>query len=223
MDGLGARAAGRVEDPRHVEIALARGAGPMATASSASATCGQSRVGLGVHRDGADAEGPAAADHPAGDLPPVGDQDAAEHGGQAGGAAEADRVDGAARQPAPSGAQRVRRVTAPLPRRAASSRSLTKRLSPILANATTGGSRRERRRAAPPAIRAQLLGREPARRPPPCHPRSARRRSPRAPAERLGHRPACRRLLEPDELLRIVAERRGGRGARLTRRGRRPR
>jgi hypothetical protein len=36
-------------------------------------------VGVGEHRDGADAEPVEGADHPAGDLAPVGDQDGVEH------------------------------------------------------------------------------------------------------------------------------------------------
>ena len=114
----------------------------------------------------------------------------------------------------PSGAQRVRRVTAPLrpAARTPSSRILTARLSPILAKATTrwvsGAEAGETRRRR---ARGQQLAREPA-------PESRRvagdQRGPEArerSLERLGDRPAGRRLLEADELLRIVVERRGGR------------
>ena len=46
-------------------------------------------VSLREHRDGGDAEIPAAPDHPNGDLPAVGDENLGDHPGAAGEAAEA--------------------------------------------------------------------------------------------------------------------------------------
>jgi len=39
------------------------------------------RIGIRIHGDAADAEPPAARDHPAGDLAAVGDEDLVEHDG----------------------------------------------------------------------------------------------------------------------------------------------
>jgi hypothetical protein len=51
MDGPGVRAAGRAEDPRHVEIALARGRGPDEDGLVGVGDVRPARVGLGVDRD----------------------------------------------------------------------------------------------------------------------------------------------------------------------------
>ena len=189
----------------------------MATASSASRTWGQSAVRLGVHGDGVDAEPTARADDPAGDLPPVGDQDAAEHCGQAGGSGSRPTASTAsARQPSAVGAQRVRRVTAPL-RPAARTPSSRILIDALVADLGEGdhavGLRPEAGETRRRRARGEQLGREPARQ---SRRVAGDQRGPEAresPLERLGHRPAGRRLLEADELLRIVVERRGGRRA----------
>ena len=61
------------------EIALRRGLSAEGVRLVGQADVQGVAVEVGVHRDGGDAELPAGADDPDGDLPPVGDHDLAEH------------------------------------------------------------------------------------------------------------------------------------------------
>ena len=63
----------------NVEIALARWAGPMQYASSASRDMQRIAVRVGVDGDGAHAKLLAGANHAHGDLAAIGDQDALKH------------------------------------------------------------------------------------------------------------------------------------------------
>ena len=82
MDGVGAGDLGGRDEAGDVEVGLSRlGGGPMQTSSSAKAHVQGLAVRLAVDRDGLDAQLPAGADDPQGDLPAVGDQHLLEHQG----------------------------------------------------------------------------------------------------------------------------------------------
>ena len=80
MHGLGSRALDDLEDLLRVEVALRRRLAPERVGLVGQADVKGVAVELGVHGDGRDAELAAGADHPHGDLGPVGDQDLGEHG-----------------------------------------------------------------------------------------------------------------------------------------------
>ena len=79
VDGLGARAAGRVDDGARRQVALLAAGGPMRSARSADADVQGAPIGVRVHRDRLDTQLAARADDADGNLAAIGDQDAAEH------------------------------------------------------------------------------------------------------------------------------------------------
>ena len=80
MDGLSATRTRGLENARDVEIALACRGRPDAQRLVRGAHMVGVRVGIGVHRDGADAQPPRRAEDAAGDFAAVGDQQALDHG-----------------------------------------------------------------------------------------------------------------------------------------------
>ena len=80
VHGVGAAALDDVEDGLGVEVALGRGLAAERVGLVGEADVQGVAVEVGVHGDGGDAELPAGADDPDGDLAPVGDQDLGEHG-----------------------------------------------------------------------------------------------------------------------------------------------
>ena len=73
MDRVGARSTGRFQDARHVEVAFARGRGADLHRLVGVADVWSAAVGLRIHRDGLEPELAAGTEHPAGDLPSIGD------------------------------------------------------------------------------------------------------------------------------------------------------
>src|SRR5215467_10502978 len=134
MDGSGARPARGVEHSVDVEVALARRRGPDQDGFVGLARVGPVCVGLGVNRDGADAEGAAGAEDAAGDLSPVGDENAFEHAQAGWDCSILTRSTAPTRQPASPCSQRALSVTVPPD---PSSLYLTMRWRPSLAKAVT--------------------------------------------------------------------------------------
>src|SRR5690606_3759112 len=79
MDGLGARAQRGLDHCPAAQVALARDRRTNADGMVGQAHVQGTGVGLGIHGDGPDPEPAAGADHAAGDLAAVGNEDALEH------------------------------------------------------------------------------------------------------------------------------------------------
>ena len=79
VQAVGTGPGGDVEDLLGVEVALCRGLTAERVRLVGQAHVEGIAVEVGVDRDGGDAELPASADDPDGDLAPVGDHDLAEH------------------------------------------------------------------------------------------------------------------------------------------------
>ena len=79
MDRLGAGRERRLDDPLDPQVALRGGRRPDRHRLVGHAHVQRLGIGLGVDRDRRDAQPPAGADHAAGDLAAVGDQDLPEH------------------------------------------------------------------------------------------------------------------------------------------------
>ena len=79
MYRLGAAAARGLDDRRDVEIAVARRRRPDRPGLVGQLDMQRVGIGLGIDRDRRDPEPPRGADHPAGDLAAIGDQDLGEH------------------------------------------------------------------------------------------------------------------------------------------------
>jgi hypothetical protein len=80
MDRLGAHALGSLDDTIALEVRFARWRRPEQHGLVRLADVRRARVGLGVHRDGCDAELAAGADHTECDLSAVGDENLVKHG-----------------------------------------------------------------------------------------------------------------------------------------------
>ena len=79
MDRVGPHLPRCLEDTLGTEVALAR-RGPADRHSLVGvAHMDGVAIGLGVHRDGPDPQLTAGAEHPSGDLSPIGNQDGANH------------------------------------------------------------------------------------------------------------------------------------------------
>ena len=79
MDRVGAGDLGRAQHRRHVEIAVGAPGRTDADILVGEAHVQRVLVGLGIDRDGLDAEFAAGANHAQRDFPAVGDQDFFEH------------------------------------------------------------------------------------------------------------------------------------------------
>ena len=80
MDRLRPGGAGGGDDPGAIEIALARRGGADVHGLIRHAHMQCLRIGIGIDRDGADTHCPRGADHAAGDLATVGDEEGLDHG-----------------------------------------------------------------------------------------------------------------------------------------------
>ncbi len=90
MDGLSAGGAGRVDHRRDAQVALGRRGRPDPDGHVGQRNVRGMRVGIGVHGDRPDPEPPQRAQHPHGDLAPVGHQHRVKHAGtRSGGGATA--------------------------------------------------------------------------------------------------------------------------------------
>src|SRR5262249_3572953 len=79
MDRLGTRAFGRVDDPVGHQITLACRRSADMDRLVSHGDVPRLAVGIGIDRDGLDAQAPCRLDDPAGDLAAVGDQDLGKH------------------------------------------------------------------------------------------------------------------------------------------------
>ncbi len=79
VDGLGAGAARRLEDPLAAQVALCRRCGPDRHRVVGEAYVERIAVCFGVHGNGGDTETAGGGHDAAGDLATVGNQDAVEH------------------------------------------------------------------------------------------------------------------------------------------------
>ena len=79
MHGLRAAADCRINDDRDVEVAVSRRRRPDRNGDVCRSDMARVGVRVAVHRDRPDAHGLERADHPDGDLTPVGDQNGVEH------------------------------------------------------------------------------------------------------------------------------------------------
>ena len=79
MDGLGAGAVHGIDDGVDVEIAVLGRRRPDPHGLVGHGDVERAGIGIGVDRDGADAEPPRRAHDAAGDLAPIGDEELGEH------------------------------------------------------------------------------------------------------------------------------------------------